>query len=452
MLGDSVSYLSTGLWGLMPPDRSWLFGYVARGVMDLGDSVESFIMLQAATLLLFVLLSRFLFDSGLRGWVCFGLFGVLATTDPLVEIYTRFYMSDFLPAVLFLTFAQGAVCVLAARPGSGRVGAMQVALPAGLLIVSTTAIFLRIACAAEEILMLVIYLIVLLCRSRHDSNGLARRRLGSALMLITIPILGILSLAATNMVAYGDRFQHRPFVNRLSGVFLMGVFAPALQQSDFRAAGVPLDAATFSSFRSAEYSRRGNQVWDTSGPTIRLFLEDHFRATDPYDARVDSTCRALVIHAAERDPLAILRVAVISTSDYLVPAFWRLQFDEEMGQVSPLPRSLIDIVDQRSVDKINETTNRRQTLLLRSYRAVSGLYPFLLAFGGILALAAFCRRAYDCVDTVFGAAVLATLASAGLYSNFVIPRYVLGSVLASYVLVGRLLGRRLLWSSRRVRL
>ncbi len=426
MLGDSVSYLSTGFWHYVPPDRSWVFGYLARGIMDAGHDVRAFIVLQAACLLLALAWGPW-FGTGRGNAIRAGVFAILVAADPLLEIYTRFYLSDLMASVVFLAFADAVA--------RGLTRGVSRAWACGLMLLSAASVMLRVACAAQELMLLV------LCAIAFGLERGGRRRLRLTILMLPVPLVSVGLLAASNMFAYGDTFGHRPFVNKLSGVFLMGVFSPALAPADFAAIGVPVDPATFASLGTADYRRRANQVWDETGQTVRLLLERRFGRFDPFDGKVDRACRSLVVHAALRDPWAAMDVALTGTADYFVPSFWRRHLDQELSDRRDLPAQLVQIIDARSRLAVPPGVDRRRTLLSRALSAVIELYPVLLAGGVALAVRGMLRGRAPPHERVFGAALIATIGAAGLYANFVIPRYVLPAVVLTYFLVAKYRGR-----------
>ena len=94
-MGDSGSYLFTAVSGWMPPDRSFLYGYVIRWSSLGTESLTSLLILQAflatATAILVALICRSYF------WTHFCLsylFGVLCSLDPLQLVWERYVMTE----------------------------------------------------------------------------------------------------------------------------------------------------------------------------------------------------------------------------------------------------------------------------------------------------------------------------------------------------------------------
>src|SRR6267143_4502387 len=109
-MGDSESYLWTALSGWMPPDRSFLYGYVIRWSSLWTGSLTSLLILQAflgaITSLLVALVCRSVL--GLAPGLSY-LFGVLCSLDPLQLVWERYVMTEtvslfFYALVLLFSF------------------------------------------------------------------------------------------------------------------------------------------------------------------------------------------------------------------------------------------------------------------------------------------------------------------------------------------------------------
>ena len=104
-MGDSGSYLFTAVSGWIPPDRSFLYGYVIRWSSLGTGSLTSLLILQAflatATAILVALICRCIF--GLTSALSY-LFGVLCSLDPLQLVWERYVMTETI-SLFFYVFA-----------------------------------------------------------------------------------------------------------------------------------------------------------------------------------------------------------------------------------------------------------------------------------------------------------------------------------------------------------
>ena len=113
MLGDSMSYLMTGRNGVdsYPPDRSWIYGLAARGLVVATHGFRAQMLLDAAGLAAFVFAAVSLLPARRGATLVAIAFAVAIACDPLTQTYVRFTMSDLPAALLFAGF----VCGLAGR-------------------------------------------------------------------------------------------------------------------------------------------------------------------------------------------------------------------------------------------------------------------------------------------------------------------------------------------------
>ncbi|HZS18318.1 MAG TPA: hypothetical protein VFA51_10355 [Candidatus Udaeobacter sp.] len=104
-LGDSGSYLWTALTGWIPPDRSFLYGYVIRWTSHGTGTLTSLLILQAflaaLTAIFVALICRVIF--GLGSALAY-LFGVICSLDPLQLVWQRYVMTETI-SLFFYVFA-----------------------------------------------------------------------------------------------------------------------------------------------------------------------------------------------------------------------------------------------------------------------------------------------------------------------------------------------------------
>jgi hypothetical protein len=104
-MGDSASYLLTAVSGWIPPDRSFLYGYVIRWSSLSTGSLTSLLILQAFlsafAAILVALICRWIF--GLAAGLSY-LFGVICSLDPLQLVWERYVMTETV-SLFFYVFA-----------------------------------------------------------------------------------------------------------------------------------------------------------------------------------------------------------------------------------------------------------------------------------------------------------------------------------------------------------
>ncbi len=411
--GDSVSYLGTDGRHL-PTDRSWLFGLAVTALVRLTGSEYSFMALQALLLLLVLMACAPLFAEMPGGRRAHAAFVVICCLDPLIGLYTRFYMTDLLAGLLFLLFLvslHGAV--QATRAG------FRLWLPA-LALTVMAAVFIRVAYAAITLLS-VVFLGFAAARLRLP----VMRRL---MVAVALPFLAVVALAGANRIVFAEQFPGEFFVNKLSGVFALGIFAPALDAGDFRAAGVDVSDADVAALRLADYDRRGDQIWGTDDTDAQALIK-HRLGLAPYSQIVDRTCARIVAHALWRNPLGFLQVYATTLLFHFEPSEWRKYLDVETGVARSLPQGFVDMMNRLAKPRIAPGITAQPSLMLDAFLWVAPLYPLLLA-GTALAAGwhLLLGRQTNPGCLIASAGFLAVVAAGPLYAVYVIPRYMIAAV------------------------
>jgi hypothetical protein len=437
--GDSLAYLATGEAGWIPPDRSWAFGYLANFLLRYTHGYSAFILMQIGILACLIASTRLFFSDVGRAGAIYGLTAVLLALDPLLEIYARFVMSDFLAVAAFFAAMLALFMIL-----RERVAAKRLWLFVLLFIASTiAAVFIRIAYA------LVIELMVLLA-GILTSRRLVRRQWLALAAAAFGPLIAVTILSTANGVIFGDRFQHQLFINRLSGVFLASLFAPALQMSDFEAVGVPITASEFLRLDLGNYDKRAGHPWGQSPDYLHQFIRDKLGVKADYTAEVNKVASGLVWNAFIRNPIAVAKVYAWSGIQYARPAGWHEALGVDLGISRALPASFVDFSNRYSILKIDPEITKVRSPLVRFYEVASYCYPLLLLLGLMAAGYLMTRRGHGdgVAVAVLVAGLLADLAAAPLYSYYVIARYVLGAIIISYILIGIAMHSVIIWLNR----
>jgi len=105
-LGDSASYISTARTGWIPPDRSFVYGYVVRLVAVWPGSLRGLLSLQAAcSVVAALLLAASILETIGRRPALAVLFAVAwAGLEPLALLWERYVMAETCALPLFGAF------------------------------------------------------------------------------------------------------------------------------------------------------------------------------------------------------------------------------------------------------------------------------------------------------------------------------------------------------------
>lgn len=104
-LGDSHSYIATSLTGWIPPDRSFIYGYVIRLTAVAAHSLTTLVAVQvftsglSAILVAYALIKFF----SVTPFLAFSM-GFLCAVEPLQLMYERYVMTETLALFLFAVY------------------------------------------------------------------------------------------------------------------------------------------------------------------------------------------------------------------------------------------------------------------------------------------------------------------------------------------------------------
>jgi hypothetical protein len=404
----------------MPPDRSWLYGLGVHALLQATHGYLSYLLIQASLLLLVTLACETFISGGARS-LPFVIFVVAVCLDPLIGIYERFYMTDLLACQLFIAF----LVALCRGLQVGPAGFLRWLLIMAICVVAE--IFIRVA-YAPVILLTVFFVAIEALRYRQP----VLRRLA---LVCCLPFIATALLVTANSFVFAKRFPHELFVNKLSGVMLLGTWAPAINAADFKAAGIILSPAELSTLDMKNYDARGRQIWGNDDSSARIVIMQQLGTNDPQASSIDRVCSRIVKHALLRNPLGMARVYGVTFFMQLDPSQWHgTYFDIESGITRTLPDGFVGWMNQLSNRQIAPDITQMKSPVLTIYRAVARGYPLLLSLGLVLALWRLVRRRQQIGGILAAAGFIAVLMTVPLFTVAVIPRYMIAAVLLQYLL------------------
>ena len=314
-MGDSASYIKTALTGWIPPDRSFLYGYIVRWVSLPTRSLSSLVGLQVAigvatTFLAAYLLVRYFGIS--RRWAL--LVGALYAAEPMHLMYERYIMTETLSLGMF-AFGMTVAFRYIGRP---RFSTMFLFHLLGIATVALRLIFL------PAVLSMGILLPILAIPAFRNSVQAGKRmpkteRKRWAGMLSPRWMAGI-SLAfsmAMFLILHGGyktlngALSGRPPAYQYeNGFFLLADWGPVLRRVD-----LPFPEKADAVFDGLRYdlsdrNTRGSQRWGPGG------LISNLRAAIPNSAEANRIASQTAMNALRRDPFGVAALGALTFADY----------------------------------------------------------------------------------------------------------------------------------------
>ncbi|MGH8092337.1 MAG: hypothetical protein ACREIF_02525 [Chthoniobacterales bacterium] len=394
-LGDSSSYVHTAVTGWIPPDRSFLYGFLIRWLSVTSGSLFSLVFSQ-------VLASSV--SAGLVGWMLWRFWGtskpfaaiatILCSLDPIQLMYERFVMAEAFSLMAALFFVSSLLLFV----DNGRQRYLVFASVAGVVAVALRISFLP-AVVALSFSAPVIRLFV----KDPGQPITAKTRRNSFVVSLALITVCHFSLYTGYKLLNGRLSSAPPAYQYADGFSLLSAWCPVMTLSDLQAVGLSGSILEGTAPRTLE-SRRAHR-WLPDG--ISAALDRQY--TDPLKA--NALAKKLALHILQRDPLG---VAVLGVRTYL--RGWQRDvikncIIEDTGAHRPIPPDLFQRLERRfhiAVDKLGN-----QETLSKSYFARGIQWYRILLLTPILLVitTGFARRrdrSFLLVVTIYANAILVT--------------------------------------------
>jgi len=373
-LGDSESYLTTALTGWIPPDRSFLYGFMLRALVLKPGSLLPLIVAQSACSVGAALLLAHLLASAfaVRQRVAFAVAVAWSALEPLALLYERYVMTEAFALVAFTVFVTLSIRYIAAR----RLRDVVLAQAAATLVIAFRTVFVPIS------LVFTLALPVLAWARRPPNGGAGSARRGLALALL----VSITATAVSHQVyriANGRLSDNRPAYQYADGLFLLAAWAPVLSAQDFEDRSIGEAVFARSACKPADRFSREAQRWYPG--CIVDVLHRHVGN----DQRANTVARGAAFRALRRDPMGIANLALATWLDNFEPERVRRALRWDRGEFPFQPSTVALLRDRLGVAQAAdlhrlETPTNRWHLAAVPWVMLLALAPFI----AILALAA----------------------------------------------------------------
>lgn len=348
MLGDSASYLWTAISGWIPYDRSFAYGFllgpmaVGPGSLTVTVVVQTCLGAIAAWIAGFCLIRYF----NARFWVA-ALLALLCAVEPLQLFFERMVMTEAVSTFLFAVYVALGLAYL--KRGSLLV--LAVAQIVSVALISIRLSYLPIVVTNSLLLPL------LGPEARPMWAGI-RQRLGksramgggmrSTLNARWFAIHLVISVVLSQGLLYGYRLKNSeltgfpPAYLYTNGPFLLGDWAPIVEPIDVR--DPALRAKIFGPLTVPLKRRAARDAHHFAPGGLRSTIE---AATKKWDGsinvvRANELAEEIAIHAAERDPLGLIKLSAETLADYFNGPYFLATVELDEGARHEVPKQFSD--------------------------------------------------------------------------------------------------------------
>jgi hypothetical protein len=405
-LGDSASYLHTAATGWIPPDRSFLYGWLLGATVLPTGSMQGLILLHSVcgtlvALLLYAWLAWGLRIDARHALLAAGLFAI----EPAQLFYERMMMAEA-PGFLLFTLFFAALSLHLLRGGwqwivlYAVLGALAVAFRISLLPV-----------------VLVLSLIAPLLRLAADDVPARpwRRRLAVAVAASALALVATLGAHQAYKHWYGRLANSEPDYTAHTGKFRLGLVAPLVEPHHFEDTGVAPTVLDQLAYDHRDPRLREAQLWVAGG--LYDLLEQH-------SAQPSRVAGKLSIKAARENPLGLVRLGIGTTLDYFDREVFTHRLLDDLGIRPPHPEFQQVLRDHLGYDAMavhQQPTAVYRWFALGAYWLTACL--FLLAPLALVTLARGWRRPQRPLRLLLALTALGLVAGHVLFSHIVSFRY-----------------------------
>jgi len=444
--GDSGAYLTTAIGKWIPPDRSFVYGLLLRPLAVWPRSLEPAVVMQAAL-------------SGVASWlvgVCLARYfaarftvaascALVCAIEPLQLMQERYVLTDSMAIFVFALFLWVSFSYMKTS-GLSTLALVQII---GVVLVSLRLRFLPIVLAISFLLPLLSRRSISCWRASQRSGVNWMRALRFVVLPLVISVITSQILLHAYQHLYGELLNKPPAYTYREGVLLAADFAPLIQPIDFPIASERQAIFDKLKFALANPDERRAHRWMKGG-----LCDVINRSTGDKEEEANRLEHDTAIHAIERDPLGVLRLAWFTYAEFFDYSTlkWNLQL-EEGRYVDPQPREAQAIKDVFGID----VTKRRFISVTKRWEERSAFWCWLLLILPLLyplSLAWQWRRVRspDIITALCGLMLLADAVVPVEYPN---PRYLTPLAWLAFLMIGSLVTRGIRgmpfpWAHKRV--
>src|SRR5688572_12966107 len=317
-LGDSMSYIVTAMNGWIPPDRSFVYGYIVYGLTARSRSLSSLVAIQTvAGIATAMLTAVFLFRYFRTSFAVAAAFAVAITLDPQHLLFERFVMTESLSTLVFALYLLFGLEYVQHR----RLWALVALQAAGFALVAFRVTFV-------PMLVVATVAVPLLAGDawRHLRSG-GKRNLSQLGIHLLISGGLFFALHSAYKQWNGAVSERPPAYTYADGFFLISNVSPLVTAADTdnpELAAVlaqPLAHAT----SPETLNSRNSEMFDDNGLVgrIRRVLKDEYRA--------NLEAKRIAYRTILRDPVGFARLAFLTHQKYYSKSYMKGILEIEAG-------------------------------------------------------------------------------------------------------------------------
>jgi hypothetical protein len=339
-IADSSRYIDTAISSYIPPDRSFLYGFLIRWLTYFSQSLTTLIIFQvlcsaAAAILSGYILNRYLSVNRSIARA----FAILCAIAPIQLMYERYVMTETVSLLFLALFVTTAFCYIR----NPKIMILFILNLSGVILIAFRLSYLPIVlCGAVIVPALAFFSLSI---KRHNNNaedqgikevGLGKRVMRSCSHLL-ISCLLIYGLHSSYKVINGKLSGKPPAYQYCRGLHLLSSWAPLIEKEDLIDPKIWVYTQEDMSFDLKDRFLRMVHRWNSNG-----LISYICRIYDSI-GEADKAARDASINILLRKPFGVIKLAFQSYMDY-----WNIELLKENLQedrcIREIPYELLQIL------------------------------------------------------------------------------------------------------------
>lgn len=311
-IDDSSRYLDTAISSFIPPDRSFLYGFLIRWITYFNQSLTYLVFFQVLCSAASAVLSGYVLNKFLsvKRNVATG-FAVLCAVAPIQLLYERYVLTETVSLLVFSLYVTAAFFYLK----EPKIKTLVLLNLAGVFLIAFRLSYLPIVLCGTVLVPLLAFFNVPVGRDKDDAEDLNRR-----LSVRRRVISASLNILVSCLLTYGLHYAYKNINGRLSnkppayqyrdGYHLLASWAPLLQKEDFADPGISGYTQQYFYFHLEDRFQRMNHRWGYYG-LIRYIHR-------MYDSslKTNKIAHDTAMNILYRNPFGVMKLAWQSYMDY----------------------------------------------------------------------------------------------------------------------------------------
>jgi len=315
-IDDSSRYIDTAISSYIPPDRSFLYGFLIRWLTYFNQSLTYLVFFQvlcsaASAVLAGYVLNRFLSVNQTVARI----FAVLCAIAPIQLLYERYVLTETVALLFFVLFITAAFCYLQ----NPKIRTLIVLNLTGVFLIAFRLSYLPIVLSGTVIIPCLAFFNFSTTRHKDNIEGHGicsvgkGRRVALSCFHVLISCILTYGLHSAYKTVNGRLSNQPPAYQYRDGYHLLACWAPLLEKEDFADPWIEGYTRQYFYFDLKDRFQRMNQRWSSSG--LISYIHQMYDST----VKTNKIARDTAMNILYRDPFGVIKLAWQSYMDYWDP-------------------------------------------------------------------------------------------------------------------------------------